>query len=98
MIRFYRKNRLTLKHAGSVVTALMLFVMYGTVAVASDAANTDYHMAKNSAKYNTKISINFVELTKESQKEMPANDNVISGFSLEDGAMEGSYGDGEYID
>ena len=100
MYLFFRTKKSVLKPLGNTVAVLALSVtlFLGTEAMAeSDIKGPEAQIAQNVQGFNSKVAIKRTEMTAENKGKLAVNDNRIGAFSMEDGAMEGFYGDGEYI-
>lgn len=86
----------------SIMQALLVAaLLYSSGVIAeSNELSTDNQMVLNSdnADYQVKVSISRAEMTAEDKNNTSVEDTQIGSFSMEDGAMMGHYGDGEYAD
>ena len=82
--------------------ALTVFLLHSTLVMAGNSMtgnNTEsvtHQLAQNGNEYNSKVDIGRDEMTAEKKSKRVSKDNVVGAFSMEDGAREGAYGDGEY--
>ena len=86
----------------SVMQALLVAALLYSSGVIADSneLSTDSQVVLNSdnADYQVKVSIKRAEMTAENKNKTLVEDTQIGSFSMEDGAMMGHYGDGEYAD
>ena len=110
MQQFFRDNHSTylsnsniLSMLGNGITVLVLTIalLYnaGAIAASNTTPGNDQLVLNDEKSATTgKVNISRTEMTPDTKKAKSAKDSQIGAFSLEDGAMEGFYGDGEYID
>ncbi|WP_455219568.1 hypothetical protein [Kaarinaea lacus] len=85
----------------ALAAILTTALLYSSGTLAGNNEITDNsRLALNGDKtaLQTKTNISQSKMTPENRKNIPASDNQIGLFSIEDGAMMGHYGDGEYAD
>ena len=85
---------------GISILVLTIAILYSSLAAAGEVEIEQNQLVMNKEKesYNTKVDIKHSAMTSETKKSTSARDSRIGAFSMEDGAMEGFYGDGEYAD
>jgi len=85
----------------AVLLILTVALLYSTGVIAANndaSAKSQLELNEDNATLQSKVNISHSKMTPENKKAIPANDAQIGSFSMEDGAMMGHYGDGEYED
>lgn len=97
MLHFFRMTKLSI-----FISMLTIALLNGANAIAADSAKGDAHqIAQNNNSVfdsSARVAISSAEMNSERKEKLPANDNRIGAYSMEDEAMSGYYGDGEYGD
>jgi hypothetical protein len=85
----------------TLVAILITALLYSSGTIAESNEISDHSqlvLNEDKTALQAKMNISQSKMTPENRKIIPVNDTQIGSFSIEDGAMMGDYGDGEYAD
>ena len=83
----------------AVTSALAVTLLFGSTAMADSADTTGNNKAVKVSQQDinsARISISHEKITAESKKKLPDAGSKFNIYSLNDGSLEGAYGDGNY--